>query len=445
MTKTLASAQGGISARARAIVTLLLFLCASLAGSVADAQLRITVETGKSIVLPDATDDIGTVFVADPSIADASLSPNNTVFVFGKQVGETSLVVEALGGEKTRTFTVVVTHNLSELTRSLSNRFPDASIGVESSRGSILVRGVVGSEQMRADVIATLRASVPQSAIIDRLSVRTSNHIGLRVRLIEVQQREAGAYGIDWNATVAGNGFALGVDNGGILRLSDDDDAEDSLNASVDLLVNRGVATILQETSLSTVNGGEAVFAVGEEIPVPAVISDSDGADDGNFSLDYKFIGTRLVFRPSSAPGNKLRLDIDSVISNETQTSGTVNGNVFPNLNTRSFQSSVELVDGQSFVIAGLSRRETDASIRGSRGGAFSNLMNRVFGRDLARDSGRDLIVIVTPDLGLGQSISVDHVLPRHATNLEFILSRTGASKGLGGPVQIDGPAGFKY
>lgn len=414
--------------------------------SLSHAQSGLTVEVGKSFVLPGSM-EVGTVFIADPGVADANVSPNNSVFVFGKAVGETTLTIEELGGERTQNFTIRVTHNLSQINRTLASRFPGNSIAVESSRGSILVTGTVTDEQRRGDIIQTLQASVPESAIIDRLTVAGSNLIRLQVRLIEVQQSVASNYGIDWNATVAGSGFSIGANNGGILSLNNNGSATDSLNASVDVLVNNGVATILQETTLSTVNGGEATFSVGEEIPVPTFISDNDGADNGNFSLDYKFVGTRLIFRPASAPGNKIRMNIDSLISSETQTNSTVNGNVFANLNSRSFQTSVELGDRQPFVIAGLTRRETDAALRASRGTLLSNAVNTVFGRDTAGSSSRDLVVIVTPILNDLGPVSLEHILPDHASNLEFILSRgfEGSGKIPSNYTDVPGPAGFKY
>lgn len=419
---------------------MLLFLLIPLSAA---AQQRLVVEQGKSILLP-LSSDIDTVFVSDTTIADASISPNNRVFIFGKAVGETSLF--ATSNETDVSFTIVVTHHLSEIRKVIRNRFPREQVSVESSRGSILVTGVVSSDLVRSTLITTLESAAPETTIIDRLNVASSNIVRLEVRLLEVSRSQVENFGIDWTATVAGNGFFLGTNNRGVLTFGKNDGADSSLNAAVDVLVSNGIATVVQETVLSTVNGEEALFSVGGEIPIPTFVPATEGTPNGNFQLDYRFIGTELAFTPSIAPGNKMRLLIDSTISSQGEEASTVNGNTFPNLNTRSFRTNVELEDRQPFVIAGVSRADTSSQLRQDRGTGLSRFVDTVFGQDRVRANSQELVVIVTPLLSDSEPEDIQTRLPAPVSNLEFIFSKGGVSAktaGRGGSFQ--GAAGFRY
>ncbi len=417
----------------------LIFFCAS-----AFAQNRITVEEGKATFLPDAA-NIETVFIADNEIADANVSEGNDVFVFGKSVGETTLIVTTLDGSQEITYNVVVTHSLSEIRRTLSQRFPGSAISVNSSRGSILLTGFVESEIIRQRVVQTVENSVPTAAILDQITVTSSNLIRLRVRLLEVNRTRVEQFGIDWEGTIASNGFFLGVDNGGVITIGKDDAAVDRMSATLDVLASNGIVSIIQETVLSTVNGQDAQFSVGGEIPIPTFVSDRDGATQGSYGLDYKFIGTQLIFTPSTAPGNKLRLSIDSVISTADTSSATVNGNVFPNLSTRSFRTNVELRDRQSFAIAGISRNETVSALRNANNRVLSKLIDTFGGLDRITERQQELVVIVTPILSDLEAVDITERVPHLPTNLEYILRSGPSGKKPGSLTNVPGNAGFQY
>ncbi|MBC7286369.1 pilus assembly protein N-terminal domain-containing protein, partial [Hoeflea sp.] len=233
---------------ALALVSVIL-MSPSVLSSPASAQERLTVEQGKSILLP-VGDNVDTVFVSDTTVADASISSNNRVFVFGKEVGETSLIATSTDAASDMTFTVVVTHKLSEIRSVIQSRFPGEQIAVESSRGSLMLTGIVSSDRVRETLVTTLESAAPETTIIDRLRVASSNIIRLEVKLLEVSRTQVENFGIDWNATVTANGFFLGTSNRGVLSVGKSDTAESSLNAALDVLISNGIATIAQETVL---------------------------------------------------------------------------------------------------------------------------------------------------------------------------------------------------
>ncbi|WP_424978259.1 type II and III secretion system protein family protein [Leisingera sp. S232] len=414
----------------------------------ADAQVtqRMVVEEGKGKSLSNLG-QAESIFVADTSVADVSTSPGEAAYIFGKAVGDTTLIATGTNGEILFEIAVSVTHNLRGLRATLSQRFPGEAISLASARGSIFVSGVVSTERVHENVLETLRNSVPSSALIDELVVRDSQLIQLEVRLMEISVDQAENYGIDWNGLVASSGFSVGAQSGnsGVISFGyDETDPATSVDATVDLLVDSGIATLVTQSSLTTVSGKDADFSVGEEIAIPTFSGQTDPAN-GNFSIDYKFVGMNVKFKPQMLPGSKLRLEVNSVISGLQPATTTINGNAFPNLSTRRFATNVELRDNQSFVIAGLSRQETRNTATGESDTIFASTMRRLLGSDSISSSKRELIAVITPRFGNLERRPVEQILARPMSNLEHILSQYASKAGSIGKVEVHGPAGFLY
>lgn len=413
----------------------------------AQAQTTMTVEIGKSTVLPLKV-PIDAVFIADDTVADISVSPGDTVFLYGKSVGETNVIVSSMDG-RTLNFNVVVTHNLSELRRSLAQRFPGEGVRLESARGTLSAAGVISSEAVRGAILQTLRGGLIAGEVVDRMVVSENNLIRLQVRVLEVNRNRAQSFGIDWDLAIAGNGFFLSSFDQGVFQFGFDEDIVDTatFSATINLLVDNNIATIIQDTTLTAVNGEQAGFRVGTEFPIPKFSAGSDTFEDANFSVEYQFVGTDLQFTPTFGSGNRLRLEIDSTLSELLPTITRINGNDFPNTTSRSFATTVELEDGQPFAIAGLTRDVAISELRDSTGTVLSDAVNTVFGADRTTGTQQDLVVIVTPILSSpAADTSKEHLL-RPQGNLHFILaSRKSRSRSAAADIAAASSlAGFQY
>lgn len=410
-------------------------------GNNADGILHV--EVGQGVLIPN-TFGVESVFVSDPSVADLRDSPEETLFLFGKSVGTTSLIAADLNGDEMFRYTVVVSHQISEIKNMLIARFPAETVTLRSSRGSILVSGALSNARVREDLFASLEAAFPDTAIIDETTVVSSNIVRLDVKLLEVNSSRAEQFGVDISALVSVNGFSLGVQNRGVVTSGFD--ARDSsgglgvdLSATLDLLVSREIATIVTETSLSAVSSKEATFEVGGEIPVPTFTTDGNNRD---FSLSYKFVGLLLEFIPLRVEENKVLLNIGSSITNIQDSSLAINGNTFPTLNTRRFKTDVELADKQSFVIAGLSQETSLASLRDAKNNnPTSRMVAALFGNDRTQSDRRELIIVVTPYFRQPERKRISPEVVRTLSNLEYLISKKIRRK----HVTFHGTAGFIY
>lgn len=400
----------------------------------------LLLEIGSGLLLEN-TQAAEAVFVADTDIADVKTSPGEAVFLFGKKVGGTTLIATNHSGQTLFKYKVIVIHAISQMNEMLGIRFPNQNLRVSSSKGSLMLTGQARTTRDKDKALSSLRASAQGVKIIDQSIVTESDLIRLDVRLLEVNRGLAERIGVDWNAVISANGFFIGANSSSGISGGYDSSKSTSLNATMDMLVRRNAASILTETSLSTISGKEARFEVGGEVPIPTF---SDTTNNNNVSLDYKFIGLNLTFSPIKKEENKIHLKIASSITNANPSNVVLGGNVFSTLNTRRFQTEVELRDRQSFVIAGLSKNETFALLRDLRGAAGSTFLNKIFGQQQTGSSRQEMIIVVTPFFKGVDRERLDPKLIRTMTNLEFLLEQKNKTKN-NESVKYKGVAGFIY
>src|SRR5690606_10566406 len=150
-------------------------------------------------------------------------------------------------------------------------------------------------------VIESLRSSIPESVLIDEIAVAESRVVRLDVKFMEVDRDQLEVYGVNWSVLASSNrGGRCGQRCSSV-----------EVNALMKLLLDNGVATVLSETTLTTISKKEASFMVGEEIAVPHYAS-SDGMTEPNFGVDYRFVGLNVGFTPHLLPGGRVNLMIES-------------------------------------------------------------------------------------------------------------------------------------
>ena len=147
---------------------------------------------------------------------------------------------------------------------------------------------------------------------------------------------------------------AAGVLSGGIAVRLHDRPHRRRAACSTDVLINaleqKGVARSLAEPNLVALSGDTASFLAGGEypIPVPGTL--------GQVTVDYKKYGVGLAFTPTVLSGGLINMKIEPEVSqlDLNHTVAIASGISVPALIVRRASTTVELRDGQSFVIGGL-------------------------------------------------------------------------------------------
>ena len=118
-------------------------------------------------------------------------------------------------------------------------------------------------------------------------------------------------------------------------------------------LQTSGALRSLAEPNLVAMDGKEASFLAGGEIPVPIVQSAGNG--QSAVTIVWKEYGVRLHFKPQILDEQHIRLEIEPEVSTLDFASGVdFQGYRVPALRVRKVKTSIELQDGQTFGIAGL-------------------------------------------------------------------------------------------
>ena len=164
--------------------------------------------------------------------------------------------------------------------------------------------------------------------------------------------------------------------------------------AFLNALRNESVVKLLAEPKLVSLSGRPASFLSGGEqaIPIPAGL--------GQVGVQFEEFGTRLNFLPVVLGNGKIHLEVEPEVSSLDAANGTsINGTVVPGRVTQRVHTTVELEDGQTFVIGGLIQRDVTGSTEKIPVLGDLPFVGVAFSSKSFRETEAELIVMVTPHL----------------------------------------------
>lgn len=319
----------------------------------AQQRLKLKVSEGKLINLPR---NAKAVLIADPEIANFQLPAPDKLYVFGKQAGNTSVLVLDAARNVSYQAHIAVSHDAAELQALVKQAKPELQdIAITSSPKQIVVSGSVRTPREADQLMALVEGYVdlaekaPQQ-VVNQLSITQSNQVHVRLRIAEMSRETSQRLGIRWGSMNLGG---LVTDRYSVVR--DFNFATGGLGASTKLagvleaLEGQGLAKLLAEPSLTATSGESASFLAGGEYPLPVY----DGND--RITINYKQFGVLLGIAPTILDNGRISLKVTPEVSSlDFDTPYEAFGLSIPTLKTRRAETTVELASGQSFVLAGL-------------------------------------------------------------------------------------------
>jgi pilus assembly protein CpaC len=315
----------------------------------------LEVPVGQSIVL-EMNDDVSTVSIADPKVADAAVGSARTVVVNGKSRGVTSLVVWEEGGR----------HTLYRVSTTDAN---------------------------------------------------ASRQVLLQCKVAELNEQRLSEFGLDWIAT--GSSAKLdGILSGGLfvtkvetphnpLILGPTTDAFSvyskadgslTLMGTLRAMEQKGAARMLASPNLVALSGDSASFLAGGEFPVP--IAKSSTEQGIQITIEWKEFGVKLAFVPTVLDSNRIRLYVAPEVSAPDQTYAVLlNGYIVPGLVTRRISTTVEMKDGDVLVIGGVKQREVIKKTSKFPILGDIPLISLLFKHTKTETLDRDLVIVVSPQI----------------------------------------------
>ncbi len=240
--------------------------------------------------------------------------------------------------------------------------------------------------------------------VINRLTVLMPNQVIIRVRFAEVSRDVSEKLGVNWFWARAHKGgshpFAIGLATDGVTSSTATTfghtfSVVPDFSAMIDALATNSLVSILAEPNLSVVSGESASFLAGGQIAIPQ----SSGL--GTTSVTWKDYGVKLDVAPTVLSENRLSLRIRPEVSQLSAANGTTtDGFSIPGIVTRKAETTIELADGQSFVIGGLLQNHLNNDVSKLPGIGDLPVLGALFrSKEFSRNE-TELVMIATAYIG---------------------------------------------
>jgi len=279
-------------------------------------------------------------------------------------------------------------------------QLPDDSLLIlDRSATASLAEGQSLPSFLRGDTASGTNAFRINNRIVNLLEIGGIHQVMLKVTVAEVNRSAVRAIGADLRIGSGSSNFfsllplaQLGMAGVGGTLLVDRGDFDLAINA----LKQINLARSLAEPNLVTLNGQPANFQVGGEFPVPQITGFTDAGLQG---VEFVPFGVQLQFTPNVTDGDRIRLNLQATVSTRTEDTTNINGSNITGLNSRNFQTTVELREGQTIAIAGLIQSNLGASTDRVPFAGDIPFLGRLFSSDRTSYDEQELIVLVTPYL----------------------------------------------
>jgi len=386
-------------------------------------QVYLSVGEGQLINLPR---NVANVWTSNPKVADVYVSSPRQMNVFGKEMGEATIIATAADGSVVYGAAVRVNQNITSLDAALRHAMPGSDISVTTIGQVAIMNGTVASPddatQAEAIVRAVLNPGTKEGEAlnivpINRLKTATPLQVTLKVRIAEVNRTVLKSMGVNLLATDPSSGFQFGIAQGEGIFLPPPDDASGltpkvlraavgstfsgagklfglDILSSLDIAATDGFVNILAEPNLTALTGETASFLAGGEFPIP--VSQALGA----VTIEYKEYGVGLAFTPIVLADGRISMRVRPEVS-ELSDDGAVelNGFTVPALTTRRAETTVELGSGQSFMIAGLLRNTSGNNVNKAPFLGDLPIIGALFRSTKFQHEETELVIVVTPYL----------------------------------------------
>lgn len=389
-------------------VAILLLLSVAWCRGVGAAPLAI--DAGQHLPMP-LERAARQVAIGDPDVADVQLISPKELLITALKPGSTGLHVWYQGADRPEVFQIAVNP-----ARAAREDIEAAGLTLSTAGDKLQLRGETTSLEAheRALALATSAEAKP----VDASWLPIGGQVQTDIKIVEVSREKLRSAGVflgkntaNTTAAIGGPGVLSGIDaESGFTLLSGSGflpsaqafnvvlgNSSKGLLGVFSLLESKGFAYTLAEPSLVTMSGQSASFLAGGEFPIP--VRQGTG-DSSSVTIDYKEFGVRLTLAPTVLSEDRIMLKVAPEVSELDFTAGVSSGGVtVPALRVRRADTSVELGDGESFVIAGLISQDTMANVDKLPGLGELPVLGALFRSSRIQKDDRELIMIVTPHL----------------------------------------------
>lgn len=384
---------------------------------------QITLSEGKSTLmrLPSPATRLS---VGDARIADVILLNPSELYMLGKSVGSTNLILWNKANDAT-IIDIAVGMDTVALRSRLDQMFAsEKDLRITTAADTLILSGMV-SDVVKADqILSVANAYVQRSSrggqsggasggssggqqsdnvkVVNMLSIAAPQQVMLEVKVAEVSKTLADQLGASiggrrtsgsWTYTLLSNLLTGAASSVGAFKNSGN-------FLTIDAQKGDGLLKILAEPTIMAISGQEASFLAGGKIFIPVKTG-----NNGEISLEEKEFGVSVKFLPTVLEGGRINLKVAPEVSDLNRqgvgisATGSSTTAILPSFTTRRASTTVQLFDGQSFAIGGLIKNNVTANINAFPLLGEVPVLGALFRSSDFQTDRSELVFIVTPHL----------------------------------------------
>lgn len=357
------------------------------------------------------------VAIGDPKVADVNVVNGRELLINGKVGGTTSLLVwtrGAKGASEPTEYRIAVAAPASS-DPALSKLTVQPNGALDGSVPNLL------AHRKASQTSAPRDKDAPPP--VDRSLVGGETQVMSQVRIVEVNRRSLQQYGINLfklgansvggigipsslaGAPLSGAGSGLvGAFAGatGFLPIGDAFNivfGNNGYTGILSVLERKGLARTLAEPSLTALSGQTASFLAGGEFPYP--VPQGGGANGtGSITVQFREFGVRLNLTPTVLSNSRIAIKVAPEVSDLDFTNAvTIGGTTIPGIVIRRTDTTVELGDGETFVLSGLVSNNLSTNVDKVPWLGDIPVLGAFFRTTNITRNEKELIMVITPHL----------------------------------------------
>jgi len=294
-----------------------------------------------------------------------------------------------------------------DVQHSLKHIFEANKIAVDTITNAILYRGSQSEGYKLQEAIKVLDVATKQ--------------VTLEAKIIALNKEASKNIGVNWNwdkipqdeDNKSNNGYDENDQNnfGGNFKFWRG--YAFKFNATLNALVAKGKAKILATPSIITIPGKEASIFIGDHIPVQTEKHNSTGS----YTItEYIDAGIKLTYTPIVSGDGKM---VTSTVHTEVSTPTLVSEMKNYRITSRTADTNVRMLSGETLVIGGLINEEEQRSIQQVPFLSKIPLFGELFKNRTKRKAKTEVIMLLTPHItDAGKSPAI------YSTNIDTFNSK---------------------
>ncbi|AJJ21260.1 putative tight adherance operon protein [Yersinia intermedia] len=384
----------------------------------------VYLSSGESYIIK-TEEEIDTVFVSTAAIADYELVGKNSIIVYAKKEGTAEFILFNKDNHPMIKTTIMVNDIITSAYQRIKIEYPDSNVEINKIGNSYLLTGKAESEEAKDTIAAIIGEAINKKreqnredqhfnnpnylGVINKIKLPESNQVNVKLTIAEVTKDFSENIGVDWSSiseTSVGSFKFLKFNATGISTL-------------VHAINDDSIARVLAEPNLSVLSGESASFLVGGEIPM-------FNTNQNSTIIKYKTYGIKLNIAAKVNEKNRIRISMEEEVSSVDKVFNVEGGNAYPSLRTRKAATTLELGDGESFILGGLISKSERESLKKIPFIGDIPILGAFFRNAQTQKQQTELVVVATVSL-VNPVAGKDVELPdfMHTSTLERLFNFT--------------------